>query len=108
MIKLGAARLLPGAVAGTLLWSALSPLAPALDGFARASRALAGETNVGGVDFPSAVPKAQGAAPAHGQARALREIAHSVEAGGQASESKALGWEAGDRAVQKLGPKKGP
>jgi hypothetical protein len=39
------------------------------------------------------------------RARALREIANTVEAQGAVPDSEALGWEAGDRAVRPLGPK---
>ncbi|MEN9799853.1 MAG: hypothetical protein RL653_3550 [Pseudomonadota bacterium] len=105
MVKLVLARLLPGALAGTLLWSALSPLRPALEGFARAANALAGEQNAGGVDFPRDLPGPGPSAPSAERARALREIASAVEKQANVPEAEALGWEAGDRAARPLGPK---
>jgi hypothetical protein len=105
MMKLVVARLLPGALAGTLLWSALSPLRPALEGFARAANALAGEQDAGGVDFPRDVPGPEVTAPSAQRARALREIAGAVEAQANVPEAEAMGWEAGDRAAKPLGPK---
>lgn len=105
MIKLVAARLLPGALAGTLLWSALSPLRPALEGFAKAAGALAGERDVGGVDFPSVQPGAAAPSAHAHRARELRDIAKNVESRGAMPDAEALGWEAGDRAARPLGPK---